>query len=258
MDILAIHKETGAFWNTITDWYGERDEAEATLYLQSGGNYLYEHEQKLLGDLSQWCKRAIHLQCSHGNDALSLLRQGAAEVVGVDISERLLAVAGRKTQALGAQATWYCCDIVQTPSVLDRTADLVYTGKGALCWMMDLAAWAAVVARLLVPGGRLFIYEGHPLDWVWNTDAEDYRLDEHYGYYFSEECRTSLFSSVTEATPRYRQWTLGQIVTTLIEAGLVLERLDEYPEPFWRQFRHIPEETLHRLPHSFALLARKP
>ena len=39
---------------------------------------------------------------------------------------------------------------------------------------------------------------------------------------------------------------------------LVLERLEEYPEPFWRQFRHIPEETLYRLPHTFALLARKP
>ncbi len=92
MDIHTIHKETGAFWNAITDWYGERDEAEFTRYLQSGGNFLFEHEQKLLGDLSPWCKRAIHLQCSHGNDALSLLRQGAAEVVGVDISERLLAV----------------------------------------------------------------------------------------------------------------------------------------------------------------------
>ena len=258
MDILATHKETGAFWNTITDWYGERDEIETTLYLQSGGNYLFEHEQELLGDLSVWCKRAIHLQCSHGNDALSLLRQGASEVVGVDISERLLAVARRKAQALGAQAIWYCCDVVQTPSELNETADLVYTGKGALCWMMDLTAWAAVVARLLVSGGRLFIYEAHPLDWVWNTDAAEYRLDETYGYYFSEECRTRLFSSVTEATPRYRQWTLGQIVTTVIQAGLVIERLEEYPEPFWRQFRHIPEETVHRLPHTFALLARKP
>lgn len=257
VDTLAIHKETGAFWDSIADWYGERDEAEATKYLLSGGNYLYENERKILGDLTPWCQRAIHLQCSHGNDALSLLHQGATEVVGVDISERLLAVARRKTQALNAPATWYCSDILQTPVILNGTADLVYTGKGALCWMTNLAAWAEVVARLLVPGGRLFIYESHPLDWVWDMDATDYVLDQEHGNYFSEKFRTSLFSSVTEATPHYRQWTLGQVINNIIEAGLVIERLDEYPEPFWAQFPHMSDETLHRLPHTFALLAHK-
>lgn len=258
MDTSAIHKETGAFWDSITDWYGERDEAESNKYLQAGGNYLHENERKILGDLAPWCKRAIHLQCSHGNDALSLLHQGAAEVVGVDISGRLLAVARRKTQVLSAPASWHCCDVLQTPAMLDGTADLVYTGKGALCWMTDLAAWAAVVARLLVSGGRLFIYESHPLDWVWNKDAPGYMLDQEHGNYFSEKFRNSLFSQVTESTPHYRQWTLGQIVNSVIGAGLALERLEEYPEPFWAQFPHMPDATLHRLPHTFALLARKP
>jgi SAM-dependent methyltransferase len=258
MDTPAVHRETGAFWDSIADWYGERDEAQSTKYLQSGGNYLYDHERQILGDLTPWCKRAIHLQCSHGNDALSLLSQGAAEVVGVDISDRLLAVARRKAQALGAPATWHHCDILQTPAILNGTADLVYTGKGALCWMTDLAAWAEVVARLVAPGGRLFIYESHPLDWVWDTEATNYVLDQEHGNYFSEQFRHSLFSSETGATPHYRQWTLGQIINRVIGAGLVIQRFDEFAEPFWGQFPHIPQETLCRLPHTFALLAHKP
>lgn len=258
MNTVAKHQETAAFWNSISDWYGERDEADSITYLRSGGNYLYEKERKLLGDLKPWCKRAIHLQCSHGNDALSLLRQGAAEVVGIDISERLLAVARRKTEALGAPATWYHCDVLHTPATLDGTADLVYTGKGALCWMTDLGAWAEVVARLLIPDGRLFIYESHPLDWVWDTDATGYVLDREHGDYFSEKFRNRLFSSVTKATPHYRQWTLAQIINTVIGAGLVIDRLEEYREPFWEQFPHIPDETLSRLPHTFALQAHKP
>lgn len=257
MNTFAIHKETGKFWDSIADWYGERDEVEAIEYLQSGGNYLFENERNLLGDLTPWCKRAIHLQCSHGNDALSLLRQGAAEVVGVDISKRLLAVACRKTQVLNASATWYCCDVLETPGILDGTADLVYTGKGALCWMSDITAWAKVVARLLVPNGRLFIYESHPLDWVWDTEAKDYVLDQEHGNYFSDKFRNSLFDSNTGETPHYRQWTLAQIVNNIIGAGLVIDRMEEYPEPFWGQFPHIPDETLHCLPHSFALLAHK-
>ena len=257
MDISTTHKETGAFWDEITGWYGERDEASSVAFLKGGGSYLYENERQALGDLSPWCRRAIHLQCSHGNDALSLLREGAAEVVGVDISRRLLAVARRKTEALDAPASWHLSDVLQTPEVLNGTADLVYTGKGALCWMMDLDAWAAVAARLLGPGGRLFVYEAHPLDWVWDMDAADYVLDQEHGDYFSQKFRERLFSD-TAATPRYRQWTLGQIVNSVIGAGLVIQNLAEYPEPFWGQFPHIPEKTLHRLPHTFSLLARKP
>lgn len=258
MDSAAIHRETGAFWDSIADWYGERDEAECIAHLRADGNYLYENERKLLGELAPWCKRAIHLQCSHGNDALSLLRQGAKEVVGIDISERLLAVARRKAQVLELAADWHRCDILQAPAALDASADLVYTGKGALCWMTDLAAWASVVARLLVPGGRLFIYESHPLDWVWDTEATGYILDQQHGDYFSQKFRHRLFSGGTKPTPHYRQWTLAQIVNQIIGAGLAIERLEEFPEPFWGQFPHIPAETLGRLPHTFALLARKP
>jgi len=104
VDISSTHNETGAFWDEIADTYshGEGAEAEVIEFLRSGGNYLFEPERQLLGDLKPWCKRAIHLQCSGGLDALSLLRQGASEVVGVDISERLLASAGRKAAAIGA------------------------------------------------------------------------------------------------------------------------------------------------------------
>lgn len=148
--------------------------------------------------------------------------------------------------------------LLNTPSTLDGTADLVYTGKGALCWMTDLTARAAVVARLLSPGGRFFTYDSHPLDWVWNTDAAGYVLDQEHGDYFSGKYRHQLFHASTDATPHYRQWALSQTVNSIIGAGLVIERLGEYPEPSWGQFPHIPGATLKRLPHSFSLLAHKP
>jgi len=48
--------------------------------------------------------------------------------------------------------------------------DLVFTGIGALCWLPSISRWAAAVAALLKPGGRLFIREGHPMLWSL-TDA---------------------------------------------------------------------------------------
>src|SRR5688500_14555569 len=37
--------------------------------------------------------RALHLQCSHGQDALSLWRLGAGEVIGLDLSSKMLGLA---------------------------------------------------------------------------------------------------------------------------------------------------------------------
>jgi hypothetical protein len=66
-----------------------------------------------------------------------------------------------------------------------------------------------------------------------------------------------LFSRTVQAAPRYRQWTLGVIVNSLIGTGLSIESLTEHPEPFWNQFPNMPEETLCRLPHTFTLTARR-
>ncbi|HLK56108.1 MAG TPA: class I SAM-dependent methyltransferase [Chthonomonadaceae bacterium] len=266
-DISSIHQETGAAWNEVAANY-ERGEASDIAFLREGGNRLFEPERQILGDLSPWCQRAIHLQCSGGTDTLSLLCQGASEVVGVDISERMIAVARRKTEVLGANASWYCSDALQAPHILDGTADLVYTGCGALPWMMDIRAWAQVVARLLKPGGRVFVFEGHPLDWVWNSDAIGYEFDTERGDYFSEQLDDRRWPAPVLArldlpedkrpSAREHQWTLGQILNSLVAAGLHLEHFSEHPEPYWDLFPNMPEDAVRRLPHTFALLMSKP
>lgn len=266
-DTVTRHRETGTAWDWAAQIY-ERDEKGDTALLRAGGHKLHARERHLLGDLSRWCNCAIHLQCAGGSQTLSLWRHGAAEVIGVDISPRMIAVARRKAEALAAPARWFCCDVLQTPDSLDGTADLVYTGGGALPWIVDLEAWAGVVTRLLRPRGRLLIFEGHPLDWVWYKSAPEFRFDPQDGHYFSDREAShgwpapllAVAQSAADGTPPHlheRQWTLGQIVTSLAAAGLRLLRLDESPEPYWDPFKNIPSELLCRLPHTFSLLMAK-
>jgi ubiquinone/menaquinone biosynthesis C-methylase UbiE len=261
------HKQTGLAWDVTAAVYA-RDEAEDLALLRSGGNRLLPPELRFLQGLNTWCQRAVHLQCAGGTDTLSLWGLGAAEVVGVDISANMLAVARRKSAALAAPARWYCCDILGTPHELDGSADLVYTGKGALPWMMDLQAWAAVVARLLKPGGRLYVFEGHPLDWVWDMQAETYQFSKQTGEYFGELVATDrgwpMFSDAIQEHAdkdqfhvHERQWTLGAILNSLVAAGLQLMCFEEYPDLFWNQFPNLPAALVHRLPHTFSLLMRK-
>ncbi len=261
------HTETGVAWNVTAAIY-ERDEEDDIALLRSGSNSLLSPERRFLHDLNSWCGRAIHLQCAGGTDTLSLWKIGAAEVVGVDISEKMIRIAQHKSTLLSAPARWYCSDILDTPHELDNTADLIYTGRGALPWIMDIQAWAGVVVRLLKPGGKLYVFEGHPLDWVWNMESTTYQLSSRTGNYFSRTVVTDrgwpLFSDAVhehvhkdQFHVHERQWTLGEIMNSLIATDMRLERFEEHPDLFWNQFPHLQPELSGRLPHTFSLLMKK-
>jgi len=268
MDLNELHRDNERVWDVVARSKYARDVDEDVAFIKAGGISLMSHERRLLGDLASWCGRAIHLQCSHGLDALSLWRLGAGEVIGVDMSEEMLALADRKARLLAAPATWVHSNVLDVPAELNATADLVYTGKGAVPWVMDLDRWAAVIERLLKPGGRLFVFEGHPLNWVWEPDATDYKLRPDGGDYFWEEPRANrdfpgsdFTQEMPSASPapraRERQWTLGEVVTKLADAGLRFERLEEHPEQYWPLFSEIPQVVVERLPHTFSLCMRK-
>src|SRR5512147_1728588 len=162
-DIRAMHAANRAAWDEASERY-ERWFDEAVALIRSGGSNLFGAEMELIGDLHGRCRRAIHLQCAGGRDTLSLWNLGADEVVGVDFSPRMLELAGRLTAATGAPARWVEADVLDVPHDLDGTADLLYTGRGAIIWLQDLDRWAAVLRRLLAPGGRLLIFDGHPAE----------------------------------------------------------------------------------------------
>src|SRR5438552_2746289 len=137
MHIDEIHQANRVGWNEGAQAY--EDDLQGRIdFLKNGGTNFCPPEYAYLQDLKSWCHRAIHLQCAGGTDTLSLWNLGATEVIGVDISERMLAVAEKKGAAIGANAKWIHADVLQTPHDLDATADLVYTGRGALCWIMDI------------------------------------------------------------------------------------------------------------------------
>lgn len=262
-----LRRANEAAWNVVAAKYAPEVEQHVEM-LRSGGTSLLPPELAALAPILASCGRAIHLQCSHGTDALSLWKLGAREVVGLDISARMLALARRKAELLGAPATWCHADVLAPPAGLAGTADLVFTGKGALPWVLDLAAWAGVVARLLAPGGHFYIYEGHPLNWLWEHQAPGLHLRPDADY-FARSPRVSddfpglyLQAAAAEgAEPERayeRQWTLGEVVSALAAAGLTLVSLTEHREHFWPQFPHVPADELGRLPHTFGLLMRKP
>lgn len=270
-EVRLRHEANRRAWDEVaTGAYAKRIE-ETIAFLRAGKSDLHPIERANLirasggRPLSQWCRRAIHLQCASGRDTLSLRNEGVAHVVGVDISEQHIANARRIAEAIGADAEWYCCDVLDTPGLLNGTADLVYTGQGALNWLHDLNCWARVVARLLKPGGVLHLLDDHPVTILFDTDAEAPRYSG-FGYFrYSESSQgwgdnyVGNFKPPEEQSRKYeRVWTISEVVDAIIGAGLIVEFLGEHSESYWDSFPNLTSEYVDRLPLAFSMLARLP
>jgi SAM-dependent methyltransferase len=261
-DVRAMHESNRSAWDEAAERY-ERWLEESVAEISSGGSNLFPEEQALIGDLRGRCRRAIHLQCAAGRDTLALWRLGADEVVGVDFSPRMLDLAARLSAATGAPARWILADALDMPRDLDGTADLVYTGRGSIIWLHDLDAWAAGVVRLLSPGGRFVLFEGHPAEWLFDVDADGRWVVTDYDYFGGTEASKGWSPeyidrlSVPEADQSWkfaRAWTLGEVITALLQAGLRIERVAEHPVDWWGGHADVRPEDRGRIPLSFSVV----
>lgn len=264
-DVPAMHAANRAAWDEAAERYeGWFDDSVAEI--RSGASNLFGVEIELIGDLHGHCRRAIHLQCAGGRDTLALWNLGADEVVGVDFSPRLLELAARLTAATGAAASWILSDVLDTPHDLDGTADLVYTGRGALIWLHDLDAWAAVVVRLLSPAGRFVLFDGHPAEWLFDVDADGRWVATEYDYFGGAEASRGWSPefiehlSIADADQSWkfaRAWTLGEVITALLGAGLRIERVAEHPVDWWGGHADVRPADRDRIPLSFSVVGRR-
>lgn len=259
------HQLNRAAWNEGAAYYTgliERDSAR----LRAGGSSIHPLERANLGDLGTWCDTAIHLQCASGCDTLSLLNEGARYVVGIDISDDHIENARRMAALLNANATFYRCDVLDVPSELDGTADLVYTGRGALCWVHAIDRWAEVVARLLKPGGIVHILEDHPVTWLFDPEGDElvYTPRDYFTHTESSKGWPAVYIgdlSIPEhqQTRKYeRAWPVSTIFAALRRAGLTVEHFGEHNDQYWKLFPDLKPEIRQRLPFTYTLIARRP
>ena len=264
-DVCARHAANRLAWNEGAARYTQEIE-ETIAFLAAGKSNLHPVERAHLGDLAAWCRMAIHLQCASGRDTLSLWNEGVSQVAGVDISDVHIANARRISEALAAPATWYRCDVLDTPHELDGTADLVYTGRGALCWLHDLDGWAAVIARLLKPGGLFHVFDDHPVNWLFEQDTEDL-VPTRFDYFTHSDSSQGwpatyigdLDVPVAQQARKYeRLWPLSAIFGALRGAGLVIEHFGEHREEYWDGFPKLRPELKATIPMTFSMAARRP
>jgi 2-polyprenyl-3-methyl-5-hydroxy-6-metoxy-1,4-benzoquinol methylase len=197
--------------------------------------------------------RVLDLGCGAGQLAHHLAQSGAAEVIGLDVSERMLAVA-RAERA--HPAVTYRLEPIETADFPAGRFDLVVSSL-AFHYVDDYAGLAARIATWLVPRGVLVFSTEHPVftarasddGWVRDADGEPLHWTiNRYGVEGRREVHWFL-----DGVEKFHR-TLSTLLNGLVDAGLVIERVVE-PMPDDEALRRRPD-WIHELKRPIFLLVR--
>lgn len=256
MDVAAVTRQNRDYWEAIAAGrLGEPAE-----FFRDGGSALSDDELAAIGDPAGL--RVLHLACSIGDECISFAQLGAEDVVGVDISPTHLATGRAKAAAVGVELDLREGDLTALDPELTGF-DLIFIGGGGICWVPDLDAWSRTVAERLVPAGRIVISEHHPL-WEVLSVAGPNRLAVSADYFdpsrqgYADPAKAPQVTlGMTQPLPDHLSfvWGLGQVVTALLGAGLIIRGLREFAQP--ELYQGLGPEAA-ALPASYLLTAERP
>jgi len=179
--------------------------------------------RSMLPDLAG--KRVLDLGCGYGWFCRWAAGKGAASVVGIDISERMLARA-RADTAPGA-VTYRRADL-EALDLAEGSFDVVYSSL-AFHYLPDTENLYRTIHRALAAGGSLVFSIEHPIFMAsekmgWIVTEDGTRAWRLQGYQREGERRTDWFA---KGVLKYHR-TLATTLNQLIGAGFALRRIEEF------------------------------
>lgn len=232
------HDATRASWNRATANHN-RHKGDQAARLRAGWDPLFPEELDLLGPLDG--RDLVHLQCNAGQDTLALARRGA-RATGVDLSDTAIAFARQLSADSGLPATFVHAEVCDWLHATDARFDLAVSTYGTLGWLADLARYFHGVARVLRPGGAFVWVDFHPACWSYGDDlaltGDDYFTADAFWEPVSDYVAASgpALGAVSPGDPGPNdlpapswQHTLADVVQALLDAGLALDTLREWP-----------------------------
>jgi SAM-dependent methyltransferase len=248
--------------------------AASAFYDRPAEFWFAEYEWEDLGELDG--RDVVHLQCHLGTETVAFARRGA-RTVGLDLSGKSLEEARRIAAEADEKVEYVHANVYDAVEALrGRQFDIVYTGKGALCCLPDLKAWAEVVKQLLRPGGSLYVVEFHPLlnalgPVALPGDTGELIIRKDYLEGRGSIAHDSTVTYTGDQVPgrqRSYEWMhgLGELVTTLATTGFQITSLRESEVlqwPRWPSMEQTPEgwyrlpDDAPRIPLLFALKAQR-
>jgi len=202
-------------------------------------------------------RRVLDLGCGAGQLAHHLATTGAVEVVGVDVSERMLALA--RDRWAHPRVT-YRREAIEEVAFPPARFDLIVSSL-AFHYVDDYAGLIRRIAGWLAPGGVLVYSTEHPIFTArlpgdgWVLDDTGRRIRWGLDHYADEGAREeSWFVPGVRKVHRM----LATLINGLLDAGLVVERVVEpTPSEQWLAAHPLAHDERRR-PVFLLVRARKP
>ena len=152
----------------------------------------------------------------------------------------------------GVSINFEVCDVLEIDlEKYGNHFDVVFMEGGILHYFHDINEFMGIMYSLLKKGGKMICSDFHPFTKI----ADLLELKQPSMSYFSTEVFEGEMAharfyeeSIRKQMPKcsYRKYTISEIINSVIENGLVLNRFDEHPA--W---------TDDRIPGEFTLIAEK-
>jgi ubiquinone/menaquinone biosynthesis C-methylase UbiE len=200
-------------------------------------------------------KKVVDLGCGYGWFCRSAREQGAAQVLGMDLSEKMLGKAKQMTEDPAIEYRQQDLEALQLPAA---SFDLVYSSL-TLHYIEDLGKLFATVYQALVNGGEFIFTAEHPI----------YTAPKHQGWLVDEAGQKSWpINGYQQEGRRISNWLaegvikqhrmLGTYINLLVQQGFTIRYLNEWG-PSAQQIADNPalDEEKER-PMIFILAVQKP
>ncbi len=236
-DYAKINKK---WWNDVTLIH-----SRSALYnlegFKKGKTSLESIELQELGNVKG--KTMLHLMCHFGMDTLSWARKGAI-VTGVDMSNDSIKLAKKLSKQINTPATFICSDIYKLPKVLDKKFDIIFTSYGVLCWLSNIKKWGKIINHFLKEGGMFYITEIHPFTSILSYDFKIIYKYFKKGPYIDDSSGTYTdWNEDVKGITYEWSYTISDVINSLIEQGLKIEYVHEFPFTMYDQFPGFMEKN---------------
>ncbi len=235
-----MHEANRQYWDALaSDWQQLRDEDQLWRRCHREPSLAFdgaalEMIREFTGGLTD---KDVCVIGSGDNLAAFALAGMGANVTSTDISAQQLVVARVRAAALGLDIAFVQCDAAGLAPLADRSFDLVCSTNGFFVWIAHLTQVFSAVCRVLRAGGHYVFYDVHPFLRPWKDQRDPIEMEKPY-------FETGPFESTDSGYPVYEfNWTLGDLVNPMLDAGLALRKLAESPardSRFWEGFSYLP------------------
>lgn len=190
-------------------------------------------------------------------------------VTAVDFSKMAIEKARELAEECAVKVNFIEENVLTFNPFGDALFDVVFTSYGTIGWFPDLKSWAAVVSRSMKTGGTFVMVDFHPFVWTFDDEIKFLAYDYFQAEPIVEVTNGTYADRTAPLKDTIATWNHGmaEIITALVDAGLIVKEFKEYDYSPYDCFSNLREDEDERfcfahlqvrIPMLYSLVLEKP